>query len=209
MVVFVDLEQDAHDFHDIPRHRAGLDRPVCTGSPVFPDSIARRSEEQQQETDQETFGNPRANPNVNGFSAALGCYPIAKELARSIDLNTLHALSRTCRQIRLNLLQFRQQLIRETICCENEDTRRVPRRDRNILATPNITDVLHLLADEREGSRKLTSGKIGQCARDMVMECKKCSRVVCRVSWSSAERVVLRKLTSPRIVPPNLHHRPC
>jgi hypothetical protein len=28
---------------------------------------------------------------------------------------------------------------------------------------------------------KITSGKVGACARDMVGECRKCSRIVCRV----------------------------
>lgn len=34
---------------------------------------------------------------------------------------------------------------------------------------------------------RLTSGKIGACARDMVGECQRCGTVVCRVSWTGTE----------------------
>ena len=38
-----------------------------------------------------------------------------------LDLNTLHDLSRTCRQFRANLLEYRHQLIRHTLHCCHED----------------------------------------------------------------------------------------
>ncbi|RHZ48948.1 uncharacterized protein CDV56_101133 [Aspergillus thermomutatus] len=58
--------------------------------------------------------------NRNGFSAALSCYPIVKEIARQVDLNTLYALSRTCRQFYANLAPYRHQLVKQTLRCENE-----------------------------------------------------------------------------------------
>ncbi|KAK7185873.1 uncharacterized protein CC84DRAFT_1222411 [Paraphaeosphaeria sporulosa] len=102
----------------------------------------------------------RPNPNVNGFSAALSCYPIARQLARQLDLNSLHDLSRTCRQFRANLLEYRDQLIRHTLHCDF---------DVEDEAIPRPT-----------GSRLLTSGRVARCARDMVAECQRCAAVVCR-----------------------------
>ena len=180
MVVFVDLEQDVPGSHDTPGRRAGLARHIGTGRCALPYPIAMPRQEQQRK-EQETSTHTRENPNVNTFSAALGCYPIAKELARSIDLNTLHALSRTCRQFRMNLLQFRHQLIKETVRCDYEQAQPLSGYLEGKLSSTIILDVLHLLVDDREEARRLTSGKIGQCARDMVLDCKKCSRIVCRV----------------------------
>ncbi|ORX93461.1 hypothetical protein BCR34DRAFT_462056, partial [Clohesyomyces aquaticus] len=100
----------------------------------------------------------RPNPNINGFSAALSCYPIVRQLASQLDLNSLHDLSRTCRQFRANLLEYRSQLIKHTLHCVNEDVgigKRLP-------------------------GRQLTSGKVGRCARDMVGECQRCATIVCR-----------------------------
>ncbi|CBY01268.1 hypothetical protein LEMA_P000550.1 [Plenodomus lingam JN3] len=99
----------------------------------------------------------RANPNVNGFSAALSCYPIVRQLASQLDLNTLHALSRTCRQFRANLLEYRSQLVKHTLHCSNEGPATGP-----------------------TSAHQLTSGRVGICARDMVGECQRCATVVCR-----------------------------
>merc|ERR1711977_132439 len=64
----------------------------------------------------------RENPNKNlPITEALGCYPVIMSIASHIDLNTLDALSSTCRQVRVNLLQFRTKLISSTIHCDNED----------------------------------------------------------------------------------------
>ncbi|KAJ4349422.1 uncharacterized protein N0V89_008037 [Didymosphaeria variabile] len=112
----------------------------------------------------------RPNPNINGFSAALSCYPIVSQLARQLDLNTLHSLSRTCRQFRANLLEYRDQLIRHTLHCVYEDDGPGPRLGSRLLeARANFYT-----------SRQLTSGRVGKCARDMVAECQRCSTVVCR-----------------------------
>ncbi|CAG8930128.1 unnamed protein product [Penicillium salamii] len=98
------------------------------------------------------------NPNRNKFSAALSCYPIAKEIARAIDLTTLHALSSTCRQFHANLAPYRYQLARETLRCENEVVR-------------NRTEPL-----DDGACRK----KVRNCVRDVVGECRFCAKVICK-----------------------------
>ncbi|KAK2806772.1 hypothetical protein FQN50_005634 [Emmonsiellopsis sp. PD_5] len=106
----------------------------------------------------------RANPNMNGFSAALSCYPVVVQIARSVDLNTLDSLSMTCRQFRANLLPFRSQLVRETLHCRNEP----------------LDDPTRLQREGCSGGTMLTTGKVGRCARDMVSECQRCAGVICR-----------------------------
>jgi hypothetical protein len=98
---------------------------------------------------------------------------IVRQLASQLDLNTLHDLARTCRQFRANLLEYRDQLIRHTLHCDNEDDAAGARLDAR-------------LQEARGSSRsapQLTSGRVvmGKCARDMVAECQRCATVVCRV----------------------------
>lgn len=103
---------------------------------------------------------------------------IVISLAGHLDLNSLHDLSRTCRQFRANLLQCRRQLIAQSLRCSKEDDER----------SSTLADRLReaRLAWRMNGSSthsgRITSGKVGQCARDMVGECKSCGTVVCRVS---------------------------
>jgi hypothetical protein len=99
---------------------------------------------------------------------------IVSQLGRQIDLNTLHDLSRTCRQFRANLLEYRNQLIRHTLHCESEEAD---------LGARLGTRLLEAQVSFRS-SRQLTSGRMGKCARDMVGECQRCGSVVCRVSHS-------------------------
>ncbi|KAL8946815.1 MAG: hypothetical protein Q9222_006840 [Ikaeria aurantiellina] len=106
---------------------------------------------------------PRPNPNLNNFSVALGCYPIVTQLTQYLDLNTLHALSRTCRQFRANLLQYRTRLVQQTLRCENESP-----------AT------LQWSNDYPIRRRPLVSGRVSPCARDLVSDCRRCGRVICR-----------------------------
>ncbi|KAF3031503.1 hypothetical protein E8E12_000950 [Didymella heteroderae] len=113
MVVLVDLEDDALPAYLAPH----------TSTPSIPDvkpllhDLLVPTEEKHARTADE-----RPNPNINGFSAALSCYPIVRQLAGQLDLNTLHDLSRTCRQFRANLLEYRDQLIRHTLhCCYEDD----------------------------------------------------------------------------------------
>ncbi|KAJ2986924.1 hypothetical protein NUW58_g4800 [Xylaria curta] len=46
--------------------------------------------------------------------------PSSRRLCRQVDLNTLDNLSRTCRQIRENLLQYRRPLLTRTMHCYKE-----------------------------------------------------------------------------------------
>ncbi|KAF2434727.1 hypothetical protein EJ08DRAFT_626818 [Tothia fuscella] len=114
----------------------------------------------------------RPNPNVNGFSAALSCYPIASSLACHLDLNTLHNLSRACRQFRANLLQYRTQLIAQSLRCSKEGL------ETNVRLADGLRAASSAFRDNHYG--KITSGKVGRCARDMVSECRRCNKIVCR-----------------------------
>ena len=95
-------------------------------------------------------------------------------IASSLDLNSLDNLSRTCHQIRRALLQYHDALITHTLHCENED---VP-------VDPEDTFRYRARAGNwfyMEDGRGDYAGKSGSCARDMVAECRRCARVVCRV----------------------------
>ena len=116
---------------------------------------------------------------------------IVKEIARGVDLNTLHALSRTCRQFHVNLAPFRQQLVRETLRCENEYIETVEELLDAGTALPNsVKSVLRLLSQGSSVSGRMTRGKVGKCARDMVGQCRRCNKIVCRVS-TSLKRILL------------------
>jgi hypothetical protein len=100
-------------------------------------------------------------------------------IASHIDLNTLDALSLTCRQVRANLLQFRTKLLASTLLCDNEDIEldlEQALRYRARAADWYFVDI------GRDASRV---GKVGDCARDMVGGCRRCGKVVCRVSTDS------------------------
>jgi len=107
-------------------------------------------------------------------------------IASHIDLNTLDALSLTCRQIRANLLQFRSQLITSTLHCENEDVELDPEHTFRYRA--RAAD-WYFVESGREAPGSVT-GKVGNCARDMVGGCRRCERIVCRVSSASSTSMV-------------------
>lgn len=156
MVVLVDLDDDAPSLH--APHASGL----LNTKPLH-HSLGFTAAEGEQSVHEAEILDERPNPNINGFSAALSCYPIVRQLAGQLDLNTLHHLSRTCRQFRANLLEYRQQLKKHTLHCCNEH------------------DGAHSLHRHHlDSSRQLTSGRVGKCARDMVGECQRCGDVVCR-----------------------------
>jgi hypothetical protein len=93
------------------------------------------------------------------------------QLAAQLDLNTLHDLSRTCRQFRANLLEYRSQLVKHTLHCCNEDG------DRESKLGSRLQESQYQTAFDG----RLTSGRVGKCARDMVGDCQRCGEVVCRV----------------------------
>ncbi|KAI1273740.1 hypothetical protein F5Y07DRAFT_375474 [Xylaria sp. FL0933] len=107
----------------------------------------------------------RENPNRNRMTEALGCYPIVIAIVSWLDLNTLDNLSRTCRQIRENLLQYRVPLVTHTMHCYKE---RPP-------LEPEDNEMNWYYMSINESYRRK-----GSCARDMVSECRRCSRPVCR-----------------------------
>jgi hypothetical protein len=115
---------------------------------------------------------------------------IVRQLASQLDLNTLHDLSRTCRQFRANLLEYRYQLVKHTLHCCNEEDEATTKLD-------SRTEPQFSLS----ASRTLTSGRIGKCARDMVGECQRCGIVVCRVRSRCLRIVVQKALTCTE-----LHH---
>ncbi|KAL2866639.1 uncharacterized protein BJX67DRAFT_355372 [Aspergillus lucknowensis] len=184
MVVFIDYD------HDTPGHSGFSKTYVEPGKPVFSKlsvgfDLSDASEGPSVEASSETPSTPHENgpqiANRNAFSAALNCYPIAKEIARSIDLNTLHALSGTCRQIYANLAPYRQQLAKQTLRCENEYIETLSDMLRSDTAIPeSVKSVIRLLSRSAMSSGQLTSGKVSKCARDMVAECRGCAKIVCR-----------------------------
>ena len=103
---------------------------------------------------------------------------IVSVLASYVDLNTLHELSRTCRQFRANLLQYRKLLIEQTLRCENENANPALR-----LGNALNNSLEQWRAYGRNGVKvgRISSGKVGACARDLVGACRKCGRTVCRV----------------------------
>lgn len=111
---------------------------------------------------------------IVGWRADWTCR-IVISIASHIDLNTLDALSSTCRQVRANLLQFRTQLLASTLHCENEDIEPDPEHVFRYRA--RAADWYFVEA----GREAAGVGKVGDCARDMVGGCRRCGRIVCRV----------------------------
>jgi hypothetical protein len=124
--------------------------------------------------------------SVHGTNVFL-IYSVVTELARYLDLNSLDALSRTCRQHRANLMPLCTQLVKRTLRCKNDDVVETPNelssRGTAILESAEENVIQPVIPGCLEVGR-LTSGKIGKCARDMVGECRKCATVICRVSNS-------------------------
>ena len=81
--------------------------------------------------------------------------------------------------MRENLLQFRNRLIARTLRCCNEDV--VPNIEHTLRYRARAADWYFL----EEGAANIV-GKVGSCARDMVSECRRCSRVVCRVLFPTS-----------------------
>lgn len=105
-----------------------------------------------------------------------------KEIARAIDLDTLYSLSSTCRQFHANLEPYRHQLVKETLRCENEYIETLADMlHGNTILPESVKSVIQLIGRESGQPARLTRGKVGKCARDMVGECRRCAKVVCRV----------------------------
>lgn len=107
---------------------------------------------------------------------------VVSSLAGYIDLTTLSDLSQTCRQVRANLLQYRVMLIQKTLRCQNEFTDLGTRLGGAFMASRDAWSTYG-----RHGIKvdRITSGRVGACARDMVSECRSCGDAICRVCSSS------------------------
>jgi hypothetical protein len=101
---------------------------------------------------------------------------IIMSVASSIDLNTLDNLSRTCRQVREGLLQYRKMLLVSTLHCSNEHLPVDP--EETLRYRARAANWYYM----QDAGRSNYNGKSGQCARDLVAECRRCGTVVCRVS---------------------------
>lgn len=105
---------------------------------------------------------------------------IVVAIASHIDLNTLDSLARTSRLIHRGLLQYRSILLSSTLHCANEA---VPVDPEETFRYRARAGNWYYMEDGRG-----YNGKSGDCARDLVGECRKCSEVICRVSSPSPGR---------------------
>jgi len=97
-------------------------------------------------------------------------------VAANLDLNSLDSLSRTCRQIHEGVLQYRKMLLVSTLHCVNEHLPVDPEETLRFRARAGNWFYM-----EDTPGRTGYNGKSGQCARDLVSECRRCGTVVCRV----------------------------
>jgi hypothetical protein len=95
-------------------------------------------------------------------------------IACEIDLNTLDNLSQTCRRVRAGLLPHRRVLLASTLRCSNENVPVDAEASLRYRARATAWYYMHEAASNY-------NGKSGECARDMVSECRRCGTVVCRV----------------------------
>ena len=110
---------------------------------------------------------------------------IIREIARQLDLNTIHDLSRTCRQVRANLLQNRRQLVRCSLRCTNDaaqDLEHVGMPERYQQPPQQRQGWQQASLDDPIREYALQQKRLSTCARDMVDGCRRCGAAVCRVS---------------------------
>ncbi|KAH7325788.1 hypothetical protein B0I35DRAFT_474523 [Stachybotrys elegans] len=165
MVLFVDLDEE----------EAGPSSPIGPG--IGRDVITAAEQQQQlqkphQHHDTQPHSIPRPAPFHSPATEAFQCYPVVVAIASSIDLNTLDSLARTCRLIHDGLLQYRTTLLASTLRCCNQD---VPVDRDETLRYRARAGNWHYMEDGRN-----YNGKSGDCARDLVGECRRCAEVICR-----------------------------
>ncbi|KND88352.1 hypothetical protein TOPH_06979 [Tolypocladium ophioglossoides CBS 100239] len=165
MARFVDLEEsgDAPGPTTADAIRRELQVRVINGFNMARDAALATETEQSTEK-------PRTTSNA--ITNALSCYPIIVAIASSIDLNTLDALARTSRDIHDGLIQYRTILLTSTLRCSNET---LPVNRDELLRYSARASNWHYMEDGRS-----YNGKSGDCAHDMVDECRKCGEVICR-----------------------------
>ncbi|ROT41430.1 hypothetical protein SODALDRAFT_357472 [Sodiomyces alkalinus F11] len=169
MVVIVDLENEevAQTFHE---HNAHL----------LPHGVAPSGKP-------DDYHGP--SPPIERFfcrnvvTRAFGQYPIVKSVVQHIDLNTLDSLARTSYLIHQSLIQCRSSLLRATLRCVNDDIPVDPDSTLQYRARAGYhyfgQGSVILSGNDIQG-RAPYNGKSGQCARDLVNECRKCDVPVCR-----------------------------
>ncbi|GJN78457.1 hypothetical protein PLIIFM63780_001951 [Purpureocillium lilacinum] len=158
MARFVDLDEEGDD--------AGR---------AIQDAIQRKLEQLVNVTARLSVEPPVVEPPPpvsDAITDAFSCYPIVVAIVSSIDLNTLDALSRTSRGIHQGLIQYRTILLASTLRCSNE---KLPVNRDELLRYRARASNWHYMEDGRN-----YSGKAGNCARDMVDECRRCGEVICR-----------------------------
>ncbi|EWY90259.1 hypothetical protein FOQG_08191 [Fusarium oxysporum f. sp. raphani 54005] len=122
---------------------------------------------------------------------------VVEAIASSIDLNTLDALSRTCRLIHHGLIQYRATLINSTLHCQNEE---VPVDGSETFRYRARAGNWFYMEDGRS-----YNGKSGDCARDMVGECRRCGDVICRNCAIKPPASVALKERHRRLCKPCVH----
>jgi hypothetical protein len=82
--------------------------------------------------------------------------------------------------------------VKQTLRCENEYVETLSDLLDGRAAIPDsVRSVLRLVSQGTLTAGRLVRGKVGRCARDMVAECRRCSRIICRVRPSEA-RVIAK-----------------
>ncbi|KAK4453762.1 hypothetical protein QBC34DRAFT_395002 [Podospora aff. communis PSN243] len=168
MAVFVDFEEE------------DVEPPQDGQPPAWRESVAKAdsaSPARGLDNEGDEAQRPKVSEDVNMTSVtkALGCYPIIISIAAHIDLNTLDSLSRTCRRIHASMLEYRKPLLMSTLHCSNEHLPVDPEETLRYRARAGNWFYM-----EDSPGRSGATGKSGQCARDLVGECRRCSTVVCR-----------------------------
>ncbi|KAL9617786.1 MAG: hypothetical protein Q9160_007440 [Pyrenula sp. 1 TL-2023] len=119
--------------------------------------------------------------NADIFAGALRRYPVVSSMTSHLDLNSLHNLSLTCKQIRSTLLPFRPQLVTQTLRCSNDAPPSPPADspvDTDAVDADADSPILRLHPERRLAWEGMI--RVGPCARDMVGGCRRCGTVVCR-----------------------------
>ncbi|KAI1113003.1 hypothetical protein F5Y14DRAFT_233170 [Nemania sp. NC0429] len=171
MAIFVDLEEESESpqpqtFHgEWDGERAKLQLQQQLLAVANTDARARNGSAVYDDTAPAEDQCVRDNPNRGRMTEALGCYPIVIAIVSWLDLNSLDNLSRTCRQIRVNLLQYHRPLVSRTLHCYKEQPPLGPEDDELNW---------HYMSVNESYKRR------GSCARDLVAECRRCARPVCR-----------------------------
>jgi hypothetical protein len=106
-------------------------------------------------------------------------------MAAHIDLNTLDSLSRTCYRIHRSMAEYRKPLMLSTLHCSNEHLPVDP--EETLRYRARASNWFYM---EDSPGRSSTTGKSGQCARDLVGECRRCGTVVCRVSLPGVYAII-------------------